>query len=58
MEDLLKIDELNANNSTRMNLDKINMLLENIFSGGSVGEVTDVVVVVCCDLKQNTVYTF
>ena len=58
MEDLLKIDELNANNSTRMYLDKINMLLENIFSGGSVAEVTDVVVVVCCDLKQNTVYTF
>ena len=41
-----------------MYLDKINMLLENIFSGGGVAEVTDVVVVVCCDLKQNTVYTF
>ena len=27
-EDLLKIDELNADNSTRMYLDKINMLLD------------------------------
>ena len=27
-EDLLKIDELNANNSTKMYLDKINMLLD------------------------------
>ena len=27
-EDLLKIDELNADNSTKMYLDKINMLLD------------------------------
>ena len=45
MEDLLKIDELNADKSTRIYLDKINMLLENIFCGGGVAEVTDVVVV-------------
>ena len=28
-EDLLKIDELNADNSTKIYLDKINMLLDN-----------------------------
>ena len=28
LEDLLKIDELNAGNSTKMYLDKINMLLD------------------------------
>ena len=33
MEDLLKTDKLNADNSTRIYLDKINMLLENIFCG-------------------------
>ena len=27
-EDLLKIDELNADNSTKMNLEKINVLLD------------------------------
>ena len=31
-EDLLKIDELNADNSTKMYLDKINMLLDTYAS--------------------------